>query len=265
MKLTTLIRRYLFQRSMRKHKIPLRLWHQSLKTMPIMRRYNRQEKVRLRLLASDFLVQKTLTPVRGFVITDEMSVVIATQAAILLLGLENPEEVASLDWLHNWQQLIVYPTPFYTARKPYFNPQGIFISSPAIEAGEAHYQGGIIIDWQDAQPHPLHKQANQVLMHEMAHKLDMLDGGANGHPPLHANMSHQVWFDALNDAYNTLKNQVRQGQKTAINNYAATNPAEFFAVATEYFFESPQTLHQHFPDVYHQLALFYRQDPLTKI
>jgi len=229
-----------------------------------MQRYNRQEKIRLRLLASDFLVRKSITPVKGFILTDEISVIIAIQAAILLLGLENPEEDASLDWLHNWQQLIVYPTPFYNPRKSTFNPQGILISQPAIEAGEAHYQGGIIIDWQDDQPHPLRKQANQVLMHEMAHKLDMLDGVANGHPPLHANMSNEAWFQAFNEAYTYLNSQVLQGHKTLFNPYGASSPAEFFAVSTEYFFETPLTLNKIFPNVYHQLVLFYRQNPLLK-
>ncbi|MDX1352892.1 MAG: zinc-dependent peptidase, partial [Thiomicrorhabdus sp.] len=111
---------------------------------------------------------------------------------------------------------------------------------------------------------PLHSHANQVLMHEMAHKLDMLDGYTNGHPPLHANMSEQAWFSAFEEGFTCLNQQVKQGKKPDINPYAATNPAEFFAVTTEYFFEAPEKLYRVYPKVYQQLALFYQQQPLQQ-
>lgn len=260
----TKIRRYLFQRVMRQHKIPLKLWHQTLAEMPLAQAFSGREKLRLRLLASTFLTLKTITPVKGFVLTDEMRVVIAIQAAILLFGLEKPEADSDLDWLRNWQEIIVYPAAFYNGRSTVFSAKGLLASRSAIESGETQYQGGIIVAWSDDQPHPLRKQANQVLMHEMAHKLDMLDGSSNGHPPLHSNMSDQVWCEVFSDAYNDLNHQLQQGHKPKLNPYAATNPAEFFAVSTEYFFEAPEVLSQTFPSVYHQLTLFYRQNPLLR-
>ncbi|GKT11406.1 MAG: MtfA peptidase [Thiomicrorhabdus sp.] len=264
MNLTKKIRRYLLQRTMRRRKIPLKIWHMAIAKMPMMQRYNRDEKVRIRLVASEFLMRKSIVAIKGLTLTDEMRVTIAAQAAILLFGLENAEEDISLDWVHNWLQITIYPSAFYSGRDAVFNAQGTLVSLPGFESGETQYQSGIIIDWQDDAPHPLRKRANQVLLHEMAHKLDMLDGSTNGHPPLHSNMSDQEWYEVFSDAYNDLNHQLQQGHKPQINPYAGTNPAEFFAVSTEYFFEVPKVLNQAFPKVYHQLMIFYRQDPLSR-
>ncbi len=264
MSFTTRIQRFLLQRSLRKNKIPLKLWHKTIVQMPLMLRYQGREKMRLRLLASEVLMQKKLIPVQGFKLTDEMRVVIASQVAILLFGLEEPETDPSLSWIRNWNQILVYPAAFHNGRETVFNTQGLLQSWAGFESGETHYQGGIIIDWSDDQPHPLRKQANQVLLHEMAHKLDMLDGDTNGHPPLHSNMSHQAWYEAFEAAYEDLNERLQQGNLIAFNPYGATNPAEFFAVSTEYFFEAPQVLNRLFPKVYQQLKLFYRQDPLLR-
>lgn len=264
MNFTTRIQRFIFQRRLRKNKIPLKLWHRTIAQMPLVLHYSGREKMRLRLLASEVLLNKAILPVNGFELTDEMRVVIATQVAILLFGLEEPETDLNLSWIHNWNQILVYPSAFHNGRKTVFNAQGLLQSLAGFESGETHYQGGIIIDWSDDRPHPLRKHANQVLLHEMAHKLDMLDGDTNGHPPLHSNMSHQAWYEAFETAFETLNRQLQQGRFTDFNPYAATNPAEFFAVSTEYFFEAPQLLNRLFPKVYQQLRLFYRQDPLLR-
>ncbi len=258
----TRINRFLLQTSLRKCKIPLKLWHQTIRQMPLMQRYNSREKMQLRLLASQILNQKHIIPVKGFLLSEQALVTIATQAAILTFQLEHPEQNKSLTWLRNWNQILVYPTAFYTGRTTTFNTQGQLSSLGGMASGETQYQSGIIINWQDDQPHPLRAHANQVLLHEMAHKLDMLDGDTNGHPPLHSNMSQQIWFDVFSEAFTHLNAQLNRGLKTHINPYAATNPAEFFAVTTEYFFEAPLLLQRTFPDVYQQLSLFYRQNPL---
>jgi len=244
------------------HKIPLKLWHKSINKMPILQRYNSQQRMRLRLLASEILRTKKLIAVKGMVFSDEIKVMIATQAAVLVFGFETAKEGSGLEWIRNWQQIIVYPMPFLNGRESFVSPNGILVNQVAFESGETHYQGGIVIDWNDDEPHPLRANANQVLMHEMAHKLDMLDGDTNGHPPLHADMNEKVWFDAFENAFELLSLQVEKGIKPAINPYAATNPAEFFAVTTEYFFEAPLVLKRAFPDVYDQLTLFYKQNPL---
>ncbi|WP_026329743.1 M90 family metallopeptidase [Thiomicrorhabdus arctica] len=265
MRVTTRIRRFIVQRRLRKDKIPLKLWHRSCAQMPLLSRYSGREKMQLRLLASQVLWDKRIIPVKDFELTDEMRVMIAAQVALMLFGLAEPETEPNLSWIHNWNQILVYPAPFHNGRDTVFNALGQIQSLAGFESGETHYQGGIIIDWEDDQPHPLRKHANQVLLHEMAHKLDMLDGDTNGHPPLHSNMSHQAWYEAFETAFDTLNRQLQHGKFTAFNPYAATNPAEFFAVSTEYFFESPNVLNRLFPKVYQQLTLFYRQDPLIRV
>ena len=89
----------------------------------------------------------------------------------------------------------------------------------------------------------------------------MLHGRANGMPPLHPNMRRSEWTQSLSKAYDMLVNEIRNHEKTAINEYAATNPAEYFAVISETFFTAPKLIKQHNPEVYKQLVLFYKQEP----
>jgi Mlc titration factor MtfA (ptsG expression regulator) len=258
------LRRRQLLKTLRRSKIPLKLWHQVTQKMPMMQRYTTQERARLRVLASDILYRKAISPAQGMALTDEIRVTICAQAAILIFGLEDPESDPSLDWFHNWHEIIVYPTPFRNTKGIAFNAQGWLVSWAGVESGETQYQGPVIIDWQEDKPHPLSSHANQVLMHELAHKLDMLDGPIDGHPPLHPGMSQKDWYEAFEPAYEHLKAKVARGAQTTINPYAATNPAEFFAVTTEYFFEAPQMLYRVYPKVYLQMKLFYRQDTLLR-
>ncbi|WP_237264285.1 M90 family metallopeptidase [Thiomicrorhabdus immobilis] len=264
MNLLNKVRRFILSNRLRNSKIPLRLWHKTIAKMPLMQRYRTTERMQIRLLASEVLRVKSIVAVQGMELTDEIQTMIATQVAMMVFGLESMEDDLSLDWLRNWQQILVYPTPFHNGRENVLGFNGILLSRAAIESGETQYQGGIVINWQDDHPHPLRAYANQVLMHEMAHKLDMLDGDTNGHPPLHKNMSEKQWFAAFENAFEDLNRRIQHGKPTAINPYAATNPAEFFAVATEYFFEAPLLLYRTYPKVYQQLSLFYKQNPIAK-
>ncbi|MOA34495.1 Protein MtfA [compost metagenome] len=105
------------------------------------------------------------------------------------------------------------------------------------------------------------------MIHELAHKLDMLNGGANGQPPLHPDMRGDAWASAMQAAYDRLNAELDRDPDaaTAIDPYAAENPAEFFAVASEYFFSAPDLLQDAFPAVYAQLGQFYRQDPRQRL
>lgn len=100
-----------------------------------------------------------------------------------------------------------------------------------------------------------------MVLHEFAHKLDFLDGTANGHPPLQQGMSNETWSKLFLAAYDHLNRQVEHHHHTPFNPYGATAPAEFFAVMTEAFFQVPGRVRQVYPQVYAQLALYYRQDP----
>jgi len=104
-----------------------------------------------------------------------------------------------------------------------------------------------------------------VVVHEFAHKLDMLNGGANGYPPLHRGMDRRSWSEAFGAAYRDLCARVDAGEDTVIDPYASESPGEFFAVLSEAFFELPDVVEAEYPRVYAQLAQFYRQDPLARL
>jgi len=103
-----------------------------------------------------------------------------------------------------------------------------------------------------------------VVIHEFAHKLDMLNGAPDGFPPLHSEMDRVAWTQAFSGAFDDFGAKVESGQETLIDPYAAESPAEFFAVMSEAFFEVPHTLRSEYPEVYRQLAAFFRQDPATR-
>ena len=126
--------------------------------------------------------------------------------------------------------------------------------------GESWLAGPVILSWADAERRG-EAQGYNVVIHEFAHKLDMLNGDANGYPPLHAGMSRDEWTRVFDAAYRDFCKRVERGEETAIDPYAAEAPAEFFAVLSEAFFEIPGVVQAEHPEVYGQLASFYRQDP----
>ena len=260
MKLVNKLKSILVRRRLKKSKIPFAVWRKATLKMPMVQRYSAVNRAKLRLLAGEVLRVKKIIPVQGMILTDEIRVMIAAQAAMLVFGLESTRNFFVLSWLRNWQSIIVYPAPFWNGRENVLNMNGAWASRAAAQSGETSYQGGIVIDWIDNEPHPLQTHANQVLIHEMAHKLDMLDGYTNGHPPLHRTMRNNEWLKAFGSAYQQLHRQIDAGHNPDINPYAATNPAEFFTVTSEYFFESPAYLKKVYPDVYRKLCLFYKQD-----
>jgi Mlc titration factor MtfA (ptsG expression regulator) len=103
------------------------------------------------------------------------------------------------------------------------------------------------------------------VIHEFAHKLDMLNGDANGFPPLHAGMDRAAWSRVFGAAYEDFKGRVERREPSEIDAYAAEHPAEFFAVLSEAFFETPRAVQGEYADVYRQLAAFYRQDPAARL
>ena len=146
-----------------------------------------------------------------------------------------------------------------------YDASGIVHETRRTLAGEAWRRGPVILSWSDAQPNShSHGPASNVIIHEFAHKLDMLNGSANGMPPLHKNMVRKQWTESLSHAYKNLYQQIERHHHTSIDPYAAENPAEFFAVLSEVFFVKPALLNKLYPQVYRQLNLFYRQDTLRR-
>ena len=137
------------------------------------------------------------------------------------------------------------------------------IMRPRAVSGESWLGGPLILSWEDVSAAEAGLGYN-VVIHEFAHKLDMLNGDANGFPPLHADMSRQAWSEAFGEAYAIFAGVSMRMRRSKWIPYAAENPAEFFAVMSEAFFEIPLSVKLHFPGVYEQLALFYRQDPAQR-
>ncbi len=231
------------------------LWRDTLHAMPFLSGFSQDEMQRLRELTTQFLQQKQFSAAAGLVLTDAMRAFIATQACLLILHL-------GLDSYQSWDEIIVYPREF-SPRHEYLDEAGVVHVSEHPLAGEAWLNGPVVLSWEDAAQSGAGDGYN-VVIHEFAHKLDMLNGDANGFPPLHKNMSRVEWSKAFETAFHAFKLLQFNQIVTDIDPYAAEHPAEFFAVLTEAFFEIPDVVSEQFPDVYKQLALFYRQDPLQR-
>jgi MtfA peptidase len=121
----------------------------------------------------------------------------------------------------------------------------------------------VVLSWEDTE-HAGRIDGDNLVIHEFAHKLDVRNGQTNGFPPLHRGMDPARWSDAMAKAFEDLQQRYAAGKKLAIDAYAISSPAEFFAVFSEVFFEQPQIVNEHYPDVYQQFKQFYRQDPLVK-
>jgi len=243
--------------TLKHHAIPFNVWKTELGNTELLQHLSSVEKAHLRELATLFLRKKTITAAQGLKLTDEMVVVIAALATLPILKL-------GLNYYNGWVEVIVYPGAF-RVNHGNTDPNGLISNEADILSGEAWLRGPVILSWEDVEndlhsPHPGHN----VVIHEFAHKLDMLNGSANGMPPLHQPMEIKQWAHALSSAYEVLQQQILHNQHTRINAYAATTPAEFFAVVSEYFFAAPDTLKRYCPVVYQQLTKFYRQDPFLR-
>ncbi len=234
-------------------RIPDNLWFQVIDSTPVLLNLSSAEKIKLRKLSRHFLHKKTISTAQELELTPYMEVLIAAQACLLILNL-------SLDYYNGWVQIIIYPGAFKVNHE-YTDNAGVLHNTNRVLSGEAWSRGPIILSWQDViQEVQSPEKGHNVVLHEFAHKLDMLSGSANGMPPLHASMPRKKWTEILSTAYQQLNQQLHHTGNSKINSYAASDPAEFFSVLTEYFFTAPNILEQECPEVYQQFKNFYRQD-----
>jgi Mlc titration factor MtfA (ptsG expression regulator) len=224
-------------------------------------RLNDEERQRLHELTQVFVAEKHWEGCGGLELTDEMRVTIAAQACLMVLEL--PHRM-----YRNVESILVYPS---TVRRPE-SPQGVFVHSrdlvaqgPVALLGEAHHGGPVILAWDRVLRDATRPEdGHNLVYHEFAHKLDMLDGSADGTPPLQTREQLSHWARACEKAFLALKVDTARGADTLLDSYGATNEAEFFAVATEHFFDRPRSLKAHLPELYQVLADFYRQDPASR-
>ncbi len=191
----------------------------------------------------------------GLVVDDEMRVVIAATACLLLLGLDH-------DFYANVSTVLVYPSGW---RRPgSLGADGNEVPDGHV-LGEAWREGPVVLAW-DAARHGSFdpKDGHNLVLHEFAHKLDMIDGRADGRPPLRTRADAAPWREAMQREFDALSKAADRGRPTLLDHYGATNPAEFFAVATECFFERGAALAARHPSLYAELQRFYGQDPARR-
>jgi Mlc titration factor MtfA (ptsG expression regulator) len=222
------------------------------------------EQQRLCQLVQLFVAEKEWEGVGGLELTDEMKVTIAGQACLLLLGLvdslKGPELYA------NVETILVYPSTFIPRRQE----ESIF-AIPGIEhpmlplIGEAHRRGPVILTWAAVRRSGRHPEVgHNVVYHEFAHKLDMLDGAVDGVPPLGDKEEYERWNRVCKAEYERLRALSDAGREGVLDPYGSTDEAEFFAVVTEAFFDAPIDLAEEYPALYEVLSAFYRQDTAAR-
>ncbi|MCG2635104.1 MAG: zinc-dependent peptidase [Gammaproteobacteria bacterium] len=223
----------------------------------VFERLSAVERAHLRLLTTLFLRRKSFSPVQGLVLTEEMAVAVAALACLPVLQL-------GLGYYDGWVEVVIYPGAFRVKRES-TDENGLVSLEDRVLQGESWSRGPVILSWDDvAADLAADESGHNVVIHEFAHKLDMLNGRANGMPPLHPDMVRQAWTDSFSDAFEHLQRRLAHHHRPAISAYGATTPAEFFAVASEVFFTDPERLQHQFPEVYDQLVLFYRQAPANR-
>jgi len=240
------------------HPIPHELWNRLMHDAGVFRGLSEVERTHLRELSTLFLHRKSFSGSQGFEVTTEIALAVAAQACLLILKL-------ALDYYDGWVEIILYPAAFRVNREISDDARVVSHEDHAL-GGESWLQGPVVLSWDTAADDLAGlRSGHNVVVHEFAHKLDSLNGSANGMPPLHSTMIRQPWTQAFTEAFDELRRRLDHHHHPGIDAYAATSPAEFFAVSSEYFFTAPATLRQHFPSVYEQLVLFYRQDPEDRL
>ena len=249
-----LIRAWRRRALLRNNPIPFEAWARCLNGLPLLRRLDHEAQARLRDHAALFLREKSFSGAHGLALEDELLLSLAAQACLPILEFD-------FSVYDDWESVIVYPAEFI-ATQEYVDEAGVVHVTRDILIGEAWLRGPLIVSADDVRRSGALDGVN-VVIHECAHKLDMLNGDANGHPPLHRDMSVKAWSQAFQSGFDDLLARLEQDEATEIDPYAAENPAEFFAVISEAFFERPEIVRSNYPAIYDQLRLYYRQDPLA--
>ncbi len=235
--------------------VPQNLWNDVLGGLPVLARLPASDRSRLHQLASALLKKKGFVPVGGIQLTERMKVVVAALACLPILRLD-------LRWYRDWRSIVIYPGEFVAPRRA-VDDAGVHHEWEEVLSGESRNQGPVCLSWGDVEA-SVRLDGYNVVIHEMAHMLDMRNGEPNGFPPLHGGLDAKLWTRVFTAAFEDLRHEAETGGQMSIDAYAIEDPAEFFAVTSEYFFELPQRLAWRLPQVYDLLAAFYRQDPLRQ-
>lgn len=221
-------------------------WQKIIETnVPLYKHLPDSLREQLHGLINIFLAEKSFEGCGGLKLTDEIKVTIAAQASMLLLN-------RPTGYFRKLRTILVYPHTY--AAKAASN-------GPSVRLGESWQNGPVVLAWDSVTGGARNiKDGKNVVFHEFSHQLDQEDGTADGAPILENRSSYITWARVLGKEYEALRRK-RRG-KSVMNRYGATNPAEFFAVATESFFEKPKQMNKKHPDLYDELKNYYKLDPL---
>lgn len=212
------------------------------------------ERAKLRDFVKIFVAEKNWVGCGGLEITDEVRVTIAATAGLLVLGIEPPY------YFEGVKSVLVYPSAYRHPPQGQGTGQVVYEDMPV--QGEAWHRGPIVLSWEDVLGGARNpSDGHNVVLHEFAHHLDGLDGDTDGVPPMQTRGQYDQWFRVTRREYEQLVRHSQAGKATLLDHYGASDEAEFFAVATEAFFERPVQLKRRQGELYEVLHKFYRQDP----
>jgi len=250
------VRRMLRPRVLRNALVPDETWTTLLGQHPIVSGLNDDEERGLRELTTLFLHEKTFSAAEGVELTDHLRAVIAVQACLPILHL-------GIDWYENWRTVVVVPEG-YREQFSEADEAGVVGDWEDDVSGISEPDGPVVLSWEDIELSGWGDGYN-VVIHEAAHRLDLTDEADNGRPALHPGMDPEEWRRVFSGSFVDLRRrQHSRKRRSRIDSYATESDSEFFAVASEYFFEKPRVLTAEYPEVYRLLAAFYRQDPAAR-
>jgi len=225
------------------------------RNLPVFGRLSAEDQSELLEHLQVFLAEKHFEGCGGLELTDEIRVTIAAQACLLLLHRET-------DYYPRLTSILVYPTG-YTAHGERHVGGGIWEEADDDRLGHTQQRlGALVLAWDAAKQGALEpSDGDNLVLHEFAHQLDFEDNETNGTPALETRAAYLAWGRVMSEEFAALRQAEEAHRPTLIDQYGATNPAEFFAVITEAFFERPHALRTRHPELYAELAGFYRQDP----
>ena len=238
-------------------------WVQVLRRrFPLYQRLGEADRRELESYIQRFLAEKRFEGCGGLVITDEIRITVAAQACLLLLH----RPTGCYDGLRS---ILVYPSTYF-ARTSRQGEGGVISEEPSARLGESWQHGAVVLAWDSVRGGAANPfDGHNVVFHEFAHQLDQEDGRADGapllgrgKPLLERAAAYSSWARVLAREYEQLRRKIGKGRETVLDAYGGSHPAEFFAVATECFFEKPRQLLKKHPELYAELKRFYSQDPL---
>ncbi len=232
-------------------------WRAVLQRLPFVQRLPADLQLQLKAHMQVFLAEKPFIACGGIVLTEAMRVTIAAQACVLLLG-------RVTDYYPGLRQILVYPGPFVVERAQPMG-HGVLQDLRQVLSGESWSQGQVVLSWQDVENGIADPQdGRNVVIHEFAHQLDQESGQTNGAPHLASRRAYRAWSQVMGQEFARLQQRVAAGHDGGLlSDYGATNPGEFFAVASEAFFEQAPRMAQEHPALFDQLRRYYCVDPLA--